>query len=555
MRIFVIICLLLLGAESAIALTIDADKARIKTEGGAQYGLWNMWSNGMVGDFIEFKKPGKYVLTITAKGSPALDVWPNMVVANNGVIFGQTFVKSVGLSTFTFPFQAQTGVSFISIQLTNNISTEQEERNILLKHFKIEFVSGDSHPVLGNKTRWKQKEKLKEKKLLLEAEAAIDRLRKQDVTVRIINDEGDVHSGISLDITQTEHSFLFGGNIFAFDRLRTEKENEIYKSRFSEIFNYATTDFYWSSYEPEIGKPHYDYTDRVVEWCKEQNIRVKGHPILWEDRYGKPEWSDGTQPPPAILENRVNNLVTRYAGKIESWEVVNEPSHFPDLTVNQPYRWARRSDPTADLIINDYSILEDSRPQFYSTLEQAIDNEVPFDGIGIQAHEPITTRFSLESINSRLDLYATLGKPLHITEFTPTSAGLPVTGILAEGVWDEKMQADYAVGFYTICFAHPAVKAISWWDLSDQQAWQAGGGLLRKDLTPKPAYFALKNLIHTKWMTAMTGKTDSAGHFQFRGFTGDYSLKIKWKGTTIKRKFEVKEGESNNIKVVLTSRE
>ena len=67
-----------------------------------------------------------------------------------------------------------------------------------------------------------------------------------------------------------------------------------------------------------------------------------------------------------------------------------------------------------------------------------------------------------------LDQYTALGKELHITEFTPTSGGRKITGSHRKGVWDEAAQADYAVKFYRVCFANPAVPAITWWELSDQ---------------------------------------------------------------------------------------
>ena len=44
--------------------------------------------------------------------------------------------------------------------------------------------------------------------------------------------------------------------------------------------------------------------------------------------------------------------------------------------------------------------------------------------------------------------FGSLKYGFHITEFTPTSAGKPITGSHVDGVWNEKAQADYAVRFY-----------------------------------------------------------------------------------------------------------
>ena len=102
---------------------------------------------------------------------------------------------------------------------------------------------------------------------------------------------------------------------------------------------------------------------------------------------------------------------------------------------------------------NDYHVLADGAPGFFRLLTQAIQDGVPFDGIGIQAHEPHTMRFPLRQVQTILDRYATLGKELRIPEFTPASGGDPITESHVEGVWDEAAQADYAVKFYRVTVA------------------------------------------------------------------------------------------------------
>ena len=48
--------------------------------------------------------------------------------------------------------------------------------------------------------------------------------------------------------------------------------------------------------------------------------------------------------------------------------------------------------------------------------------------------------------------------------------------------------------------------------------------MLREDMSPKPAYTALKELIKSKWWTKAAGKVNSQGQVQFRGFYGEYKL-------------------------------
>jgi GH35 family endo-1,4-beta-xylanase len=360
----------------------------------------------------------------------------------------------------------------------------------------------------------------------------IERIRKRPGAVRVLDADGRPVAGAKVTAELQRHDFLFGCNIYMFDRFKTPQENELYKRCFAELFNYATVGFYWRWYEPVRGQPNYAYTDKVVAWCAERGIRMKGHPLLWAQEAGEPPWSKG-QPDKEIQKARVTEIIRRYGARIAAWEVVNEPAHLEGILIDEPYRWARAADAKAYLIVNDYHVLADGCPPFFKLLEKAIADGTPFEGIGIQAHEPRTMRFPLDSVREILDHYAALGKELHITEFTPASGGQPITGDSEGGIWDEEAQAEYAEKFYRACFAHPAVVGITWWDLCDNGAWLKGGGLLRADLSPKPAYEALRKLIREEWHTRAEGLTDAAGRFAFPGFFGAYKVTASAGGRTV----------------------
>jgi hypothetical protein len=157
-------------------------------------------------------------------------------------------------------------------------------------------------------------------------------------------------------------------------------------------------------------------------------------------------------------------------------------------------------------------------------------------------------RFPLDRVQEILDQYATFGKGLHITEFTPASSGQEITGSHRDGMWDEATQAEYAVKFYRVCFAHPAVQAITWWDLCDQGSWLPGGGMLRADMSPKPVYEQLRQLIHEQWKTRASGTTDDDGHFAFQGFFGKYRVAIQTPDGEVEREVQlVRDGPSEIV--------
>ena len=105
--------------------------------------------------------------------------------------------------------------------------------------------------------------------------------------------------------------------------------------------------------------------------------------------------------------------------------------------------------------------------------------------------------------------------------------------------------------FYRVSFAHPAVRAITWWDLGDQGSFIPGGGMLREDLSPKLVYEQLKRLIHEEWKTRVSGTTDGKGRFSLRGFFGTYNVVVTISGKTIETQFHLEQGKANELTVSL----
>ena len=531
--------LMVLLAGSAFGLTIPAEGARIHAVGGAGNGAWNLWSNGEWGDFVHIAKAGTYTVRVTAYGSSCQGVWPAMGFTVDGVTKEQVKVESAKAQEYTFKLAAEAKDYRLSVAFLNDAMVNGEDRNLFIVSMQIEGPAGAPAPTLATQETseaWQKAEMKLEEEELARAAKEIEKNRKNDAVIEVVDGAGRAVRGAKVSVELARHEFLFGANIMMFDRFPTAAENELYKERFRELFNYATTAFYWISYERERGKPDYASTDKIVEWCIANHIRLKGHPLLWSNPLGIPPWSQG-QPAREVQKARVQEIMKRYAGRIADWEVVNEA--FATVEIDQPYRWAREADPTARLIVNNFGMMWDGGAQFLGMLAEAKEKGVPFDGIGIQAHEPQWAWFPLQQVRKVLEDYAKLGKEIYITEFTPESGGGQIRGSYKTGKWDEATQAEYAVKFYRVCFANPSVRAITWWDLADPGAFRATGGMLHKDLSPKPTYTALMKLIHEEWWTKEQGTSDGQGRFGFRGFRGEYVAKITRGAKTVEKAFTV----------------
>ena len=116
--------------------------------------------------------------------------------------------------------------------------------------------------------------------ILAQAKARIGQHRKGDGVIIVRDANGKVIPGATVKVEQTGHDFRFGCNFFMFGRVRAAEGEEQYRQRFAALLNYATLGFYWPMYEPERGQPIYDYTDKVLDWCKDHGITCKGHPLV-----------------------------------------------------------------------------------------------------------------------------------------------------------------------------------------------------------------------------------------------------------------------------------
>jgi hypothetical protein len=154
-----------------------------------------------------------------------------------------------------------------------------------------------------------------------------------------------------------------------------------------------------------------------------------------------------------------------------------------------------------------------------------------YDVIGIQSHQHAGT-WSNRKIWETCERFSRFGVPLHFTETTILSGELGWRSDDQEAPWPstaagEIYQAREVERFYTMLYSHPSVEAITWWDFSDAGAWKrAPAGLLRADMTPKPAYETLLSLIRQRWWTDKHITTDSEGRARCRATYGDYRLTV-----------------------------
>jgi GH35 family endo-1,4-beta-xylanase len=363
-------------------------------------------------------------------------------------------------------------------------------------------------------------------------DARMKPLARQEVVVRMIR-----------------HKFLFGCNAFLLDPTDVSAAQQAYQRQFTNLLNYATVGFYWGNYERQPGSLLTEKLRRQATWLNEHGLRVKGHPLMWN--LLPPRWLPREDPARVrqLQYDRIGREVREFAGVIDTWDVINEVVDWPrrqkeydnPLTalgvldgglelVRRSFDAARRAHPQAFLLLNDFN----TSPDYAGLIRQSLDAGIAIDAIGIQSHMH-GGAWSPEQTWTVLERFAPFQKPLHFTETTIVSGAKRERIDYNRRVSDwpttpegEAAQARQVAAFYTLLFSHPAVAAITWWDFSDGQWLGAPAGLVRQDMTPKPAYQALLKLIREDWWTPEQRlKTDAQGRVRFRGFLGTYRVETK----------------------------
>lgn len=397
----------------------------------------------------------------------------------------------------------------------------------------------------------------------------IEQNRKGNFTI-ILKKGARPLQNVEMQIEQAGHEFLFGTNLFMLNGFAKPEQNQRYEDVFLSLFNHGSIPFYWKTLEPHQGQLRFAKAsepiyrrpppDAVLEFCKKHNVYAKGHTLVWDN----PQWAVPTWLPTdeaaiqSLIDKRIGQIGSRYSKDIPMWDVVNELKNrhhgvtMPMDFANAAFRKADAVFPkNSVLMINETTSLWYDKKREYSHYYLAIENLLlkgaRVDAIGLQCHffhgnqeykdvlEGAT--MTPEALFEIMDTYALFGKPLHITEVT-----IPTIPASAEG---EAAQAKVARNLYRIWFSHPAMGSIVWWNMADGTAapgedkWR--GGFLREDLTAKPSYQMLQKLINEEWKTTVSVKTNNKGEASFRGFYGDYTLRIKVGDRTREQKIKLRK--------------
>jgi len=291
-----------------------------------------------------------------------------------------------------------------------------------------------------------------------------------------------------------------------------------------------------------------DFTvaDRLFAFAATCNLKMRGHTLIWNDFM--PDWTRrmSAREMERLLDRHIDDVAGRYAGRVHSWDVVNEPiwiesGHESGLRggpwynamgrdyIARSFRRARQADPAARLVLNE-AFLEykwydspfaknrsrkpDSswskfRSHFLDLVRRLRDENVPLDAIGMESHMSPKFRdeYDRDSLLAFMHAIKAMGLDIYITELDVDDSPFP-----DDFAKRDKGVADFYQMYLRDVLSVDAVKLLVTWELSDRHTSVAENIMAGRlsdvrmprtlpfdfDMRPKPAYNAIVSALMGK---------------------------------------------------------
>lgn len=473
-------------------------------------------------------------------------VWPPHL--ERGISFGEEWTKT------SIPFVLAKDVQPEDIRLVIKFDTYPQNFEIS----PITFINCGQNVSLHDlpKTVVKYDGSAPDAPWRKEAEKRIEKYRKGDLRIHIVDDDGNPVKGAEVVANLNRISYNWGTAVASERILDTTNVDMIkYRDTLSRYFNQVVfeNEMKWKNWvnqdEETKGLP----TLRALRWLRTKNLTARGHVMVWPSWQNSPIYLKKFEHDKEALRAAIIGSIKEQAnvmyGQFVEWDVINEATlhhDFMDILGRKEMKvWfdtARASAPGVKLFLNDYTMFHNEKAcnNFYENVKFLVDSKAAIDGIGEQAHiggTPPGIPFVLE----RLDKFAQLGLPIVITEFDINSD-------------DDDFKANYLRDFITAIFSHPATTGLLQWGFGAGAHWFPSAALWNKDWSIRANGRAYIDLITNKWHTCFNGVTSDSGDCQVRGFCGKYDITVRYGGKTYARQ-TVLENRGNTIIIQLKNDE
>jgi endo-1,4-beta-xylanase len=322
-----------------------------------------------------------------------------------------------------------------------------------------------------------------------------------------------------------------------FEKLFTAEESVLLSTQFDSVT--PENCMKWQYLCPKEGEYRFEPLDQLMAFAAKNKQSVVGHTLIFNRDENCPDWifRDGGKEADAKLvwkrvEDHVAKLMSRYAGRIDSWDVLNEFIEVPapgyrvtDLTrvlgADYPerlFKIAAGIDPKAKLTYNDFSVEQPDRLKaILAFVRKLRDKGCKIDVVGSQSHLELGDK-AADNMSKMIQQLAAEGFRCALTE-------LDVDVISRARYWNpktreqankqnpyvdgcpakilEQQAAVYRKVMEAVMANAKQVDRVTVWGLSDRHSWlnswpwkRVNHGLLfDREARPKPAFHAVADVL------------------------------------------------------------
>jgi endo-1,4-beta-xylanase len=300
--------------------------------------------------------------------------------------------------------------------------------------------------------------------------------------------KGDFYIGTALHVDQIEE--------------KDAKVNDLIQKQ----FNYITAENIMKSMFVHPSKEKYDFalTDKFVAYGEKNKMQIHGHTLIWHSQLAP--WmttiKDSSEMK-AFMKEHITTIVSKYKGRINSWDVVNEAlnedgtlrksvflKNLGESYLADAFILAAKADPNVDLYYNDYNMCDPKKREGAIELIKNVKaHGGKIDGIGMQGHWGLENP-SLEEIEKSILAYSALGVKVAVTELDitvlPNPWDLKGADVNQNFEGSEKMNpypktlpdsvqtklADRYASIFKLFLKHKdKISRVTFWGVHDGQSW------------------------------------------------------------------------------------
>jgi endo-1,4-beta-xylanase len=240
---------------------------------------------------------------------------------------------------------------------------------------------------------------------------------------------------------------------------------------------------------PTLGTLDFAHADALLDFARQHGLSAKGHVLAWNAN--APAWSKNLSRGELAktLDDYLERVATRYAGRMLAWDVVNEPFYvggdhpgtwnggpwlaaFGQDYVEHAFRRAAEFQAAPKLVLNEaWTERSDAiglavRKSLLTLIDQLQDRGVKIDAVGLQGHILPAEKWDSGSFRGFLEEIARRKLEIHVTEIDILDTDYPDDIVRRDAMIAARVHEVLAAAL-----SCASVTMVVNWGLSSRHSW------------------------------------------------------------------------------------